>query len=330
MANVTATRSRLLEILSDGGFHSGESLGAALGVSRMAVWKQLKALRESGMALDSVKGKGYRLPAGIEMLDRGLIDSRLEESVRRQLGPVDVCLEVDSTNTRLREQALNGAAQASVCLAEVQHAGRGTRGRTWVSPFAASLYLSLLWRTSSGAAALGGMSLATGVAVARALESAGVPGLGLKWPNDVVAGNKKLGGILIDIIGEASGPCAAVIGIGINMKMPDTAAGQIDRPWTDVDSLTAGAGVSRNRLAAALLNTLLPAMQSFERDGLEPFRAAWDELDALRGKDISLQLADRVVKGTAQGIDAGGALLVESGGVRQRFASGEATTGRLS
>lgn len=316
-------RGQILNRLADGEFHSGEALGAGLGISRMAVWKHLKALRDLGIELETVRGKGYRLPVSCELLDRDRILANASPDLLAMLGPVEVLMETDSTNTRLREQALNGARSGAVCLAELQHRGRGRHGRNWVSPFASNLYLSLLWRSPLGAAALGGLSLVAGIAVLRCLQAIGVTGAGLKWPNDVLANDAKLAGILIDVAGESAGPCAVVIGIGINVAMQKRDAHAIDQSWTDLHSLTGRRDISRNRLAASLLDCLLPTLQTFESGGLQPFLAEWQRHDLVSGRRIDLRLPNAVVRGTARGIDAGGALLVDTDGGRRRFTSGE-------
>jgi BirA family biotin operon repressor/biotin-[acetyl-CoA-carboxylase] ligase len=316
-------RRRLLQLLSDGQFHSGEALGAALGVSRMAVWKHLKALHELGLNFEVVRGKGYRLPTSVELLDDTAILAGAAADTRAALAAVDVLLEVDSTNNRLREQALEGAPAGSVCLAEMQHAGRGRRGRAWVSPFASNLYLSLLWRSASGAESLGGLSLVAGIAVLRSLRAFGIDSAGLKWPNDILADSAKLAGILIDVVGESSGPCAVIIGVGINVAMPQPEAAGIDQTWTDLQTLTGRADVSRNSLAARLLDHVLPILDEFESQGLQPFLDEWRRHDVVVGREVDLRLANEVIRGTARGIDAGGALLVDTAAGRRRFASGE-------
>jgi BirA family biotin operon repressor/biotin-[acetyl-CoA-carboxylase] ligase len=315
-------RHRLLNILSDGEFHSGEALGAALGVSRMAVWKHLKALRERGLDFSVVRGKGYCLPSPVELLDSDRISTGIDLSTATWIDAIHVFHELDSTNNWLREQSLNGASSGTVCLAEMQQAGRGRRGRAWVSPFAANLYLSLLWRSSAGAAALGGLSLVTGIAVLRCLRALGVETAGLKWPNDILANNSKLAGILIDVVGESSGPCAVIIGVGVNVCMPQLAGTAIDQSWTDLQRLT-GCGVSRNQLAASLLGQLLPAIAEFEAAGLQPFLEEWRRHDIVAGCQIDLHLPNEIVSGMACGIDEGGALLVDTVNGRRRFASGE-------
>ncbi|MGB5260760.1 MAG: bifunctional biotin--[acetyl-CoA-carboxylase] ligase/biotin operon repressor BirA [Gammaproteobacteria bacterium] len=317
-------RNRLLQCLSDGEFHSGETLGASLGISRMAVWKHLRGLREAGLDFEVVRGKGYRLSRPRELIDVAQVLSAVAPETRAALGPIDVFHALDSTSNWLREQASRGAASGSVCMAEMQHSGRGRHGRQWVSPFAANLYLSLLWRTEAGAASLGGLSLVTGIGLIRCLRRMGVDQAGLKWPNDVLVDGAKLAGILIDVTGEVGGQCTVVIGVGINVDMPSPAAAEIGRDWTDLCALTGGDSLSRNRLAATLLDELLPALDAFESGGLGQFMAEWRTHDVLAGRSIDLLLPDRTVSGRACGIDDGGALLMDTAAGRRRFAAGEA------
>ena len=315
--------NHLLQQLSDGDFHSGEELGAVLGISRMAVWKRLKVLQDAGISIEVVRGKGYRLPAPVEFLDERRILSGLGADTRARLGPVEVLQQVDSTNNHLREQALNGAPGGAVCLAEQQLAGRGRQGRTWVSPFGQNLYLSLLWRSRSGVAALGGLSLVTGVAVLRSLQAEGIQQAGLKWPNDILVNGAKLAGILIDVAGESGGPCTAIIGIGLNVHMSRSAAAGIDQSWIDLHTVTGRTDLSRNRLAAAVLNELLPAIVLFESHGIEPFMDDWRKNDLVCGREIELYLQGEVIQGRGCGIDPAGSLLVETPAGLRRFVSGE-------
>jgi BirA family biotin operon repressor/biotin-[acetyl-CoA-carboxylase] ligase len=316
-------RRRLLNLLSDGEFHSGEALGASLGVSRMAVWKHLKALREMGVDFTVVSGKGYCLPSSLELLDRDRILAAATPASAASLAGIEVFLEVDSTNNWLREQALNGARSGTVCVAETQLAGRGRRGRTWVSPFAANLYLSLLWRSVTGATALGGLGLVTGIALLRALRSYGIEGVGLKWPNDILVSNAKLAGVLIDVVGESSGPCIVIVGIGVNVCMSSGEAAAIDQQWTDLHHLSGDSRLSRNVLVARILDELMPAMDTFDAEGLHPFLDEWQQSDILRGRKIGLTLPNEYITGTACGIDDVGALLVDTGHGRRRFLSGD-------
>jgi len=316
-------RRRLLNLLSDGEFHSGEALGVSLGVSRMAVWKHLKALRQMGVDFTVVRGKGYCLPSSLELLDCDRILSAATPASAAGIDGIEVFLEVDSTNNWLREQALNGAPSGTVCVAEMQLAGRGRRGRTWVSPFAANLYLSLLWRSATGATALGGLSLVTGIALLRALRSYGIEGAGLKWPNDILAGDAKLAGVLIDVVGESSGPCIVIVGIGVNVCMSPGEAATIDQRWTDLHHLSGGNSLSRNVLAARILDELMPVIETFDAEGLQPFLDEWRQSDVLRGRKVGLTLPNEYITGTACGIDEVGALLVETVHGRRRFLSGD-------
>ncbi|NNG13031.1 MAG: bifunctional biotin--[acetyl-CoA-carboxylase] ligase/biotin operon repressor BirA [Halobacteria archaeon] len=316
-------RHRLLKLLSDGHFHSGEALGAALGVSRMAVCKQARSLREQGLPLEVVRGKGYRLPGSLELLDDAVILAGLDPATRVQLTRLDTFLEIDSTNTWLRQQALDGAPSGSVCLAEMQHAGRGRCNRPWVSPFAANLYFSVLWRSDAGAAGLGGLSLVIGVALLRSLRACGIDAAGLKWPNDVLVDGAKLAGILIDVVGESSGPCSVIVGVGVNVSMPDAAATDIDQPWTDLCRLTGREHFPRNQLAAGMLDSSFSAIAEFEQSGLEPFLDEWRRFDVIDGREVSLRLPSERIQGRACGVDSGGALLVQTDTGRRRFVSGE-------
>lgn len=316
-------RRQLLQRLSDGEYHSGEALGRSLGISRMAVWKHLRALREAGIDLEVTHGKGYRLPAAIELLDQDRIRHATAPETRSRLEAIEVLLDIGSTNSHLRARALQGAPAVSVCFAERQQSGRGRRGRVWVSPFAANLYFSVLWRIAAGAMALGGLSLVTGIAVIRGLRSLGIESAGLKWPNDVLVNDAKLAGILIDIVGESNGPCAVIIGIGVNVRMPPAAGAGIDQAWTDLYALTGQRGVSRNQLAACLLDQLLPAIAEFEMRGLMPFLEEWHRYDIVQGRQVDMQLPNEVISGRASGVDADGALLVDTTRGRRRFTSGE-------
>jgi BirA family biotin operon repressor/biotin-[acetyl-CoA-carboxylase] ligase len=312
----------LLNILADGHFHSGTELGEQLGVSRAAVWKQVRRLQsEWGLEVFAVRGRGYRLAEPLEPLAQEKILDHLPNGVRNRVS-ITVCASVDSTSRVLMDQALTGAVSGSVCFAEHQTAGRGRRGRQWVSPFGANLYFSLLWRWSEGAATLSGLSLALGVALARALRDFTPVKLEFKWPNDLLCQGQKLGGVLLDMRGEGSGPCTVVIGIGLNVRMPAAAARSISQPWVDLETL-AGRHVARNELAAALLTQVVAALDAFRQSGLQAFRDEWLACDRFKDSPVELQLPDRVELGIERGIDESGALLLEQNGRLHRFLSGE-------
>lgn len=316
--------SPLMRIFADGDFHSGEELGALLGVSRTAVWKQLQKLQEStGLAFESVKGRGYRLVGGLELLDRTLLEQALSSEARNLLTELQLLDQVDSTNRLALSRAQEGVGRGAVFVAEQQSAGRGRRGRHWVSPFGRNIYCSVLWEFDGGAAALEGLSLAVGVAAARALQASGVESVALKWPNDVVWNGRKLAGILLEMAGDAAGRCQVVIGIGINVAMTESSqAAAIDQPWVDVRT-AAGRAVSRNQLLADLLSALLPMLVRFETTGFAAVREEWMRLDSFAGREVAVHLGDRIVLGIAAGVSETGALLLDTPQGRQIFHGGE-------
>lgn len=187
------TMERLLQLLADGEFHSGRALGEQLNISRSAVWKQIQRLQALGIEVYSVKGRGYRIPHGIELLDRQAFESRLPETVAQRLSLVEFHREVDSTN-RLALDALRLGAPNALIAAEYQSQGRGRRGRTWISPYGSNLCFSMGWRFSAGVSALEGLSLSVGLALRNALVRLGGQGINLKWPNDLLVAGRKLGG----------------------------------------------------------------------------------------------------------------------------------------
>ncbi len=314
---------QLLEILSDGVFHSGQALAARLGVTRAAVWKLIRELTGEGVEIYAVRRRGYRLAEPLEFLDETQIVAQLEASVKPLVSSLEIFQHIDSTNTYLTSRAKCGAASGAVCLAEAQSAGRGRQGRSWVSPYGANLYLSLLWRFTLDAGALTGLSLATGVGVARALQRLHVTAIGLKWPNDVWWQRHKLGGILLEFGGESSGPCHVVAGIGLNVAMPKGADQQIDQPWVDLRTIVGPGRISRNQLAAHLINEIIGAYLAFEQEGFKSVREEWERLDLAAGHPITLRLPDRNIDGVARGVDESGALLVETATGLQSFLGGE-------
>ena len=307
------SKSTLLPLLADGEFRSGQELADVMGVSRTAVWKQVNRLAaESGIEIESVRGKGYRIPGGIDLLSSDQVRDALATRPRSLLSRLDILESIDSTNAEALRRADQGCSSGFVCTAEQQTAGRGRRGRQWVSPYASNLYVSLLWEFSQGAAALEGLSLAVGVAVARALRACGVPGVQLKWPNDVLYDGDKLGGILLEMSGDAAGSCRVVIGIGLNVAMPEAAATAIDQTWTDIRSITARSRPGRNLLLAELLNELLPLVADFEQQGFIHWRDEWQVLDAFAGQPVVLHAGSGQLAGIARGVDQRGALQLET------------------
>ena len=309
----------LLQRLGEGPV-SGDALARAAGLTRAAIWKRIDALRAAGVEVDARPGRGYALRHPVSLLDADAIVRGLPAGARDALAGLDVAWSVDSTNTALmrRDPPASGVA---VLLAERQTGGRGRRGRTWTSPLAGQLACSASRRYGGGLARLGGLGLAAGVAVAEALRALGVATLGLKWPNDLVVtdggGLRKLGGILVEGSGEHAGPAHAVVGVGVNVRLPPSATTDIDQPWTDLAAcLEPGAGpVDRNALAAAILAHLLPALVAFDRDGLDRVREGFARFDVLRGREVLVRDGARELAGTADGI-------APDGGLRLRLATG--------
>lgn len=311
----------LLALLADGRFHSGQALGAALGVSRAKVWLSLRVLQSYGVAVEAVKGRGYRLSAPLELLDASVIVARLTPAARAALGDLELFLTLDSSNAYLMQRGAQGLAGGSVCLAEHQSAGKGRRGREWVSPLGCNIYLSLLWRFSEGLTRLGGLSLAIGVAVIDGLKALGVDGLAIKWPNDIVSECGKAGGILLEVAGESNGPCYVVVGIGLNVNMPTSAMSALEQPWANISDHQGRPG--RSEVAASLISHVFAALDEFPAGGLEALHGRWTQYDFVRDKEVNIHLHDRIVSGVARGIDRQGSLLVEHNGQIRTYSSGE-------
>ncbi|WP_353980791.1 biotin--[acetyl-CoA-carboxylase] ligase [Salinicola endophyticus] len=301
----------LIRLLGDGDFHSGQQLGERLGVSRTAVWKQLKKLETMDLPLEAVKGRGYRLVDAIESLDGKSIVAQLSAEPRRHLKRLFVEDVLDSTNTYLRERFRQGAGHGEVCLAESQTAGRGRRGKAWSTSWGRSLILSLGWRFDAGVGALEGLSLAVGVAVAEVLEAAGAE-IALKWPNDIliaVDGEwRKLAGILLEVTGDVEGPCEVVIGIGLNVSLSAAGREAAGQPAGALaDRLPAP---SRNHLAAAIIDALLMLLPQFEQRGFAAWQAGWNQRHAFAGQPIKVIQARETYPATAKAVDASGNLVV--------------------
>jgi BirA family biotin operon repressor/biotin-[acetyl-CoA-carboxylase] ligase len=317
-------RGELLRLLADGGLHSGEELASALSVSRAAVWKQLHRLGDIGIELAAWPGQGYRLAQPLDLLDAAAIRRALPQWPADRLRRLELLEETGSTSDRLLGVTDLPPGRFDACLAEFQSAGRGRRGRHWLAPYASGLCLSLNWSFREAPAALSALSLAAGVAVLRALSRLGVRGLALKWPNDVVHGGRKLGGVLIDLRGEAAGPACVVVGVGINVRLPPAtlaaiAAGGFEA--TDLASL--GSPVRRSELAAALVAELAQMLEEFGARGMAAFADEWRAADALARRRVRVLQDGQAFEGLARGVDADGALLVETEGRQRRVLSGE-------
>jgi len=310
----------IVKTLADGKFHSGEELGALLGVSRAAVWKHLQKLENFGVILSSIKGRGYCINGGLDLLDLDIIKTN-----SHTISPLDIQIfpQIDSTNSFLMRQD-NPAMK--VCFAEFQSAGRGRRGRSWVSPMAQNIYCSIGWGFEGGAAAVEGLSLAIGLSIVRALKRFGLTGLNLKWPNDVLYQNKKLAGILIEMRGDPAGYCQIVIGIGLNVSMQEQQGQSIDQPWIALNSILADENllpVTRSQLASALLDELMNVLQGYHETGFANYQREWVDVAAYKGQKVELRNGQSLVFGTFIGVTDSGALQVATETGIQVYHGGE-------
>lgn len=305
---------RLLQRLAAGPV-SGDTLAREAGLTRAAVWKRIDALRAAGIAIIAMPGRGYRLEQPLDLLDADAIRGAWPTAAQDGLAGLEIAWSLDSTNSELlrRDAPPHGCA---VLLAERQTGGRGRRGRAWASPLAAHVYLSLARRFEGGLARLGGLSLVAGVAACEALRGLGFPQASLKWPNDLVVvdgnGLRKLGGLLVEGGGEVAGAARAVVGIGLNVRMPSQTGDAIDQPWADLAGLSPHPP-SRNAVVAALLAQLVPALDAFDAHGLALFLSRYAALDALAGRAITVHAAAMAWPATALGIADDGALRVRDG-----------------
>ncbi|TFY93957.1 bifunctional biotin--[acetyl-CoA-carboxylase] ligase/biotin operon repressor BirA [Pseudomonas nabeulensis] len=307
----------LLKLLKDGRFHSGEALGAALGVSRSAVWKQLQHLEaELNLPIHKVRGKGYQLASPLVFLS----DEAIALEASSLPWPVRVFDTIDSTNAEALRLVDAGCAAPFLVVAEQQTAGRGRRGRKWVSPFAQNVYYSLVLRIEGGLRQLEGLSLVVGLAVMQALRELGVQGAGLKWPNDVLVADRKIAGILLELVGDPADICHVVIGIGINVNMQK--ADEVDQQWTSV-WLETGSAVDRNHLVAQLGVQLQGYLERHKESGFAALQGEWEQNHLWQGRAASLIAGASQIDGEVLGVDCQGALRLSVDGVEKIFSGGE-------
>lgn len=317
---------RVIERLADGRFHSGENMAKALGVSRSAIWKSLRTVRELGLEVHAVTRKGYRLPRPLELLDEKTLRSRLSKESARRVGEITVHHSIDSTNSLLLAHAPGPAGRARVALAEYQTAGRGRRGKPWLMPFGAGICLSVGWTFAETPRQLSALGLAIGVAVLRAVRGLGGAAVTLKWPNDIWFEGRKLGGILLELQAEAEGPAHVVVGLGLNYCLPLASRKQIEAAGAhpaELDELFETETPGRNALAAAVIGELIATLEQFASHGFAPYRQEWRDADALAGRTVMAMKGKDLQGGIARGIDEEGALLLEYRGRVIRIVSGE-------
>lgn len=311
--------SELISLLADGSFHSGVELGRRLGITRAAVWKNISQLEDIGLQTERVKGVGYRLTEPLSLLSDSTIFDKSDTSVKHLIGAFIIVDSLESTNDYIKT-SMESRQGYILCLAEHQSAGRGRRGKSWISPYGKNLYLSVGFNFERGFEALNGLSLVVGIAVARSIADLGLAAK-LKWPNDVWIEKKKVAGILVEVDGEQGGPLRLVVGLGVNVNMKPCDA-EIDQPWTSL-ATELGRIVDRSALAASLVGNLLTLMEQFKQRGFVGMKEEWQEFDGVSGSRVTLANQDKEEQGICRGVDHRGYLLLESDGKIQAFSGGE-------
>ncbi|MTB40097.1 MULTISPECIES: bifunctional biotin--[acetyl-CoA-carboxylase] ligase/biotin operon repressor BirA [unclassified Providencia] len=301
----TSIPLQLIELLSDAQIHSGQQLGDKIGMTRAGINKHIKTLRSWGIQVQTITGKGYKLPYSVNLLNG--------EVIRKQVQGSHVIVEpvIDSTNQYMLNR-IPSLQSGDTCLAEYQSAGRGRRGRQWVSPFGCNLYLSMYWKLDQGPAAAVGLSLVVGIVIAKTLNKISKGKVKVKWPNDLYLNDKKLAGILVELTGKTGDAAHIIIGIGINIGMEKKNIDKeksINQEWASlVDEVE---NIERNELSASIINALKEALILFEKEGLAPFLESWFELDNFLGRKVKLLIGDKIITGIEKGIDQQGALLLQ-------------------
>ena len=320
---MSKTSLHVLSMLADGESLSGESLGKMLGISRMAISKAIKNLNQQGLSIASVPGKGYQLESPVQLLDKQVIYSALSEAGSESCH-IEILQQVESTSDYLLEQSRLKDINRHICITETQSSGRGRRQRGWhASPYR-NIALSMGWRFDDGMSSLAGLGIAAGITIARTLHEAGFDtGIGLKWPNDIVWNDSKLGGLLIDVRGEHDGPCLAVLGLGLNIAMSEKDQQIIDQPCVGLQQIT-DASIDRNELIATLVRALHVLFEEYASTGFQRFQQSWSNYDRLHGREVRVLRGDTSFAGIAKGIDDLGALLLDEGKKPfSRFLSGD-------
>ena len=302
---------KLIEILADGEFHSGEELAASFGITRAGINKYMKVLREWGLDFTSVQGKGYCLIAPIDLIKKCKIDHYYQADSRCEILPI-----IDSTNQYLLDK-IGQLRSGDCCVAEFQSKARGRRGRRWFSPFGSNLYFSMYWQLEQGVAAAMGLSLVVGIVIADTLRELSGQDIKVKWPNDLYLNDQKLAGILVELAGK-TGDCAhAIIGIGVNLMMTNPDPNIVNQKWANLGK------VDRNLLVARIVKNLNIKLSEFEKQGLAPFISDWNRLDNFANRPVKLLIGDNVIRGIAKGINEQGALMLEQDGKINAHIGGE-------
>ncbi|MEZ9822885.1 bifunctional biotin--[acetyl-CoA-carboxylase] ligase/biotin operon repressor BirA [Shewanella sp. 10N.286.45.A1] len=313
MAEQWNRKRSILTELAAGDFVSGEILAEQLGVSRTAIANHISGLEDYGVDIYCVKGKGYKLSNPLSLVD----ESTLKCTISQRCFYFD---EIPSTNAFILKHA-EELDSGDICVAEYQSAGRGRRGRTWVSPYGCHLYFSMYWQFPQGMAQAMGLSLVVACSIVSVLEQLDVADVGVKWPNDIYLGGKKLAGVLIEMTGQTDSECSLVIGVGLNMAMSEQHGNAIDQPWSDLTSLAKMP--SKTELLALLQRQLQQDLYLFQNEGLAPFQQRWEAADLFIGQQIKLLIGTDEVHGICKGIDKQGAVVLETADGVKSFIGGE-------
>ncbi len=300
----------IIALLADGKSRSGQEIGDLLNITRSAVWKIMHKLSELGIPVERHQGKGYRFTRPVQMLEKDLIWKSLSPVIQKQITHFDLVDTLDSTNNYMLEQIKQGKPSGSLVISEHQTAGRGRLGRTWHSPYAANIYLAIYWHFDKDTTELSGLSQVISSAVLNALQQNNVPDLCLKWPNDIYHCDKKLAGVLVDMIAESHSSTDTVIGVGVNISM-HTKDDAIDQPWTDIHTIT-DQFPNRNKITSTLLDFIYTDISEFAQKGFEPFAKRWSEQDCLANKAIIATNGQTTIEGIARGVGSLGELLIET------------------
>lgn len=312
----------ILNALNQGGFISGQVLGEQLGISRAAISKHIKSLQEMGLDIFKVTGKGYSLNSQVGLLNQAQIQQHYQ-ALGATTAKVEVHPIIDSTNSELmrRIQAKTELESGTVIVAEMQQLGRGRRGRVWQSPFGANLYYSYFWRLDDGIQAAMGVSIVVGLAVYDAIKALYNIEVELKWPNDIYLNKQKLAGVLVELDAQPQGPCQLVIGIGINLQMPESFSQHIDQAWTDLSQHTQQ--LNKNQLVASLTYYLEQRLEQYSESGLQSMHQQWNALNAFAGECVELNTGHRSWRGICEGIDPQGGIRIRQDGEVKSYYGGE-------
>lgn len=325
--NILRTEA-LIRKLADGRFHSGESMAKLLGVSRTAVWKLIQKIESWQIEIYKVRGRGYKIPGGLDLINQSDLAANLAAN-NQLFKKVTVLTSIDSTSSFLSREWRKITSVGQVCIAEHQSAGRGRKGRVWVSPFAANLYFSIGVQLPIGLNALGGVSLAVGMALCKALNKMSGGKIKIKWPNDLLVDGKKLAGILVEASGDSSDSSFLNVGVGINWNMQLEQGKTIDQPWINLKDILVKP-ITRNKVLACVLNEIDKVLFDYQNNGFINIANDWAKLSACYQQPVNVHLPKTVVQGIEQGIESSGALIIKTASGLQAYHSGEVSLRKVS